>query len=112
MKYGVGITAVETEDSTILIRINEAIIFQFKSIIAVNQVRHWGHIVDDIPIKYGGRQSIFIEDGPTIPFSYKVGLMWLRLRRPTKKEINEAQIFDLTDFRTWDPMEENDGNEL
>ena len=54
MRIGTGITAVEIDNLTILVRVYEAVISPYKTIISVNQVRSWGNQVDDVPRKYGG----------------------------------------------------------
>ena len=60
MRIGIGFTAVAIENLTILVRVNEAVISPYKTIISTNQVQSWGHVVDDVPRKYGGRQAIFL----------------------------------------------------
>src|SRR6476469_7440318 len=58
MRIGVGITAVAVENMTTLVRVSEAVILTYKTIISTNQVHAWDHVVDDVPKKYGGKQAI------------------------------------------------------
>ena len=60
MKIGVGITAVQSTENTVLVRVSEAVVSD-KSILSVNQIRYQGHTVDDVPAWYGGSQAIFIQ---------------------------------------------------
>ncbi|HEY8522471.1 MAG TPA: hypothetical protein VIL14_01800 [Nitrososphaeraceae archaeon] len=107
LRIGNGITAVELKDKTILLRVNDALIVESTSIISVNQLRHSGIQVDDIPRKYRGRQEMYIDD-MIIPLVYIKGLIWLPTRFPTRKELNECKIYDITTKKEWDVMEECD----
>src|SRR5688500_6939582 len=49
MRIGSGITAVAIDNMTILVEVNEAVILPYKTIFSTNQVRAWGHVVDDVP---------------------------------------------------------------
>lgn len=60
MKIETDIKAVAIDNLTILVRVSEAVISPYKTIISAYQVRPWGHVVDDVPRKYGGRQAIFL----------------------------------------------------
>ena len=65
MPIGVGVTAVDVDGfPTILLRVHEGVVTQFNSIISVNQVRAHGHEIDDVPLKYGGKQRIVLHDYP------------------------------------------------
>ena len=67
--------------------------------------------MNDLPIKYGGRQTIYLKDeNIKIPMTYMGALIYLPIRKPTRKEINEAEIFDLTDVPIWIPRLELDRN--
>ena len=103
---GNGITAVDLEEETVLIRINEAVISPYKTIISVNQVRACGHQVDDKPLRYGGRQSIFPKfENFHIPLKYIGALTYMSIRKPTRKELNELPVIDLTNPTIWNPKE-------
>ena len=73
---------------------------------SVNQIRSQGHTVDDVPIWYGGKQAIFIKgEDIGIPLAYMGALMYLPIRRPTRKELTEGIVFNLTDgVIEWDPQ--------
>ena len=88
LRIGKGITAVDIENKTILLRINEGVITPYKTIISTNQVRNFGHKVDDVPIKYKGTQSIKLTEDHILPLEYKQALVWLHIRKPTRKELN------------------------
>jgi len=107
MRIGSGITAVAIDNMTILVRVNEAVISPYKTIISTNQVQAWGHVVDDVPRKYGGRQAIFLDQETlNIPLKYIGALLYMSCRKPTRKELNEGHIFDLTDYRIWNPRQD------
>ena len=63
--------------------------------------------MDDKPLKYGGRQSIFPKfDNFHISLKYTGALMYMGIRKPTRKEINEIEVVDLTSASIWNPREE------
>ena len=86
-------TAVDLPDGeTVILIFNEAIKLPpgNNSLIFPNQVRAFGHKVDDIPRMYGGKQQIETRDGYVIPFFYQGGLLGLDFRAPTKDELNSC----------------------
>ncbi|HEY9708217.1 MAG TPA: hypothetical protein V6D48_08435 [Oculatellaceae cyanobacterium] len=104
MRIGNGITAVDLEDQTVLLRISEAVVSPYKTIISTNQVRACSHQVDDTPLRYGGKQSIFPKDENFhIPLKYIGALMYMTIRKPTRKELNELPVIDLTNAAIWNP---------
>jgi hypothetical protein len=55
-------------------------------------------------MKYGGKQSIFPKDEDYhVPLKYIGALTYMMIRRPTRKELNELPIVDLTDSTIWNP---------
>ena len=53
--------------------------------------------MDDKSLRYGGRQSIFSKfENFYIPLKYIGALMYMSIRKPTRKEINEIEVVDLT----------------
>ena len=53
--------------------------------------------MDDKPLRYGGRQSIFPKfENFHIPLKYNGALMHMSIRKPTRKKINEIEVVDLT----------------
>lgn len=105
MRMVVGITAVQSTENTILIRVNEAVLAE-KTILSVNQIRSQGHTVDDVTIWYGGKQAIFIKgENIGIPLAYMGALMYLPIRKPTRNELTEGEVIDLTDGNIeWNPQ--------
>ena len=94
-----------------LIRVSEAVVSD-KSILLVNQIRYQGHTVDDVPTWYGGKQAIFIvgeEIG--LPLAYMEALLYLPIRRPTRKNLTEGVVIDLTyGGHEWEPKRETQRN--
>ena len=70
-------------------------------------------MVDDVPRKYGGKQAIYLnQETLNIPLKYIGALMYMSCRKPTRKELNDGEVFDLTDYRVWNPrQDETDENE-
>lgn len=57
-------------------------------------------------MRFGGRQSIFLEGESQvihIPLRYIGALLYMPIRKPTRKELNEGHIIDLTDGMIWNP---------
>ena len=54
-----------------------------KTLLAANQIHSAGHIVDDVPRKFGGSQQITLFEGPTIPLVYKDSLCQMKNSCPT-----------------------------
>ena len=103
LRIGKGITAVDIDNKTILLRVNEGVITPFKTIILTNQVRNFGHKVDDVPQKYHGTQSIKLTDDHTLNLVYNQALIWLPIRKPSRRELNTLEVIDLTDPSPWNP---------
>ena len=110
---GTNLTAVTTTDGEqILLRMNESICGAGKTLFAANQLRAAGHVVDDVPRRYGGTQRVKLYDGPTIPLYYKQGLCHIKTTYPTDKHLQELPVFDLTLDIPWNPMVECDDDEV
>jgi hypothetical protein len=74
------------------------------TLISPTQLRDHGIRVDDVPARYGGNQSIFI-DGLLIPLLLKDGMLTLPLRRPTTYELRTCDRYHLTSGRhEWAPQ--------
>lgn len=100
MRIGVGKTAVAIDNMTIHVRINEAVISLFKTIFSTNQVQAWGHVENDVFKKIGGKQAIFLDQETiNIPLKYIAALMYMPIRKPTRKKLNEEKIFYLIEYR-------------
>ena len=74
-------------------------------------MRASGHVVDDTPKKYGGKQQIALFDGPTIPLHYRNGLLHMKTSCPTENELKTLPVFDLTLDTPWNPLNEWDDDD-
>jgi hypothetical protein len=93
------------DSTTILLQFNEATFLggESNTLISPTQLRDHGIRVDDVPARYGGNQSIFI-DGLLIPLLLKDGMLTLPLRRPTEYELRTSDKYHLTSARhEWAP---------
>ena len=53
--------------------------------------------MDDKPLGYGGRHSIIPKfKNFYIPLKYNGALTYMSIRKPTRKELNELPVVDLT----------------
>jgi len=73
---GSNLTKVYGENKQpFILRIPESICAgEGKSLFAANQMRAAGHVVNDVPKRYGGQQCIKLHDGPVMPLFYHQGL--------------------------------------
>ena len=107
-------TAVDLFDGkTVVLVLNEAIKLPpgNNSLICPNQVRAFGHKVDDTPCKYGGKQQIETRDVYVIPFFYQSGLLGLEFRTPTKDVLSPCTTIDMTSDLLWNPYSEFDADD-
>ena len=90
--------------------VNEGVIMKGgKLLFSSNQIRAHHHKVFDTPKRYGGKQSIQLFDDIVIPLTYLRGLCGLKIRLPTKDELEILEPFELTSGIPWDPSQsEND----
>lgn len=115
LPIGTSVTAAEDSNGdTVILLQNEQIDYtsQSNSMLAPNQLRHFGIDIDDCPSCYDvegrrGRQSIKLED-VEIPFTYSRGLILLATRKPTEQELSECPVIMLTSDAEWNPEELND----
>jgi len=107
---GSNLTKVYGEDKLpIILRIPESICAgEGKSLFAANQMRAAGHMVNDVPRRYGGQQCIRLHDGPTIPLYYHQGLCHMKTHYPTDDDLKTLPVFDLTLDTPWNPGNEFD----
>ena len=109
---GTNLTVTETVDGErILLRMHETICGDGKTLFSANHIRAAGHIVDDVPKKFGGKQRIKLFDGPTIPLHYKNALVQLKSSHPTADELATLPVYDLTIDVPWNPTQENDDDD-
>ena len=106
---GTNLTKVESDDGPILLRMHESICGrEGKTLISANQARAAGHVVDDVPKKYHGKQRIKLFDGPTIPLIYRQGLCHMKTSYPSDQDLQTLPVYDLTLDIPWNPAHEFD----
>ena len=100
---------------THLIILNEAVLMgddpNLCSLISSNQVRSFGHKLDNVAKRFGGEQAINTVDGAVLPLEYKNALMTLKVRKPSREELRDLIAIELTRDSPWDPENESDDNE-
>ena len=98
-----GVCAIDLpSNETILLQVNEGVVMQTgKTLLSFHQVCHFGHVVDDCPCKYGGKQAITTTQGHVLPLSYCRALCRIALRKPTKKELASYVPEELTNPMEW-----------
>ncbi len=110
---GTNLTTVQTtDDEKIVLRMYESICGAGKTLFAANQLRAAGHVVHNVPRKYGGKQCLKLYDGPTIPLYYKQGLCQMKTSYPTDEELQTLRVFDLTLDLPWNPSYEHDDSDM
>ena len=110
MPIGTSVTATkDTNGDTVVLLQNEQIdhTSQPNSMMAPNQIRHYGIDIDDCPTCYDidgrrGRQSLKA-DKFEIPFSYEKGLIYLHTWKPTDQELHTCPVIMLTSDAEWNP---------
>ena len=109
---GSGICAIDLPShETILLQVNEGVVMHAgKTLLSVNQVRHFGHAVHDCPWRYGGEQAIVTHHGLRLPLSYHNALCKIALRKPTKQELESYVPVELTNPVDWHPELEFDSD--
>ena len=107
---GTGVALARTSDgTTVLLRVNEGLILGgTKSLLSSNQIRAFGHRVDDVPTKYLGSQRLETADGHVFDFSYVRASVQLTLTKPTKADLKQYDVVELTADSPWDPCSESD----
>ena len=71
--------------------------------------------MNNVPAKYGGAQNLVIQfqDGDTtVPLVYRGALMYIPMRKPTRQELNDGNIYDLTSSQVWKPREEETDEDM
>jgi hypothetical protein len=88
------------DETTILLQFNEATLLggESNTLISPTQLRDHGIRVDNVPTRYGGNQSIFI-DGLLIPLLLQDGMLTLALHWPTNYELHNCEKYHLTSER-------------
>jgi len=83
-----------------------------KTLLSANQIRNAGHIVNDVPLKCGGKQHIKCLEGPVIPLCYKQALCQMKTSKPTRTEIETLTVIDFTLALPWDHRQEQDDEDI
>jgi hypothetical protein len=105
-----GITAVDLPSGeTVILKVNEATISEedASTLFSITQMREYGVEVDDIAKKHGGL-SYIKKDGYIIPIQMVDSLMAIKLRKPTKDEMNNCKKIELTSKQIWNPSIHNE----
>ena len=71
---------------------------------SVNQMKHFGMIVDDVPLSLSGKQCIITPDGYHIPLSIRQGLPWMDMSQPTLSDMDSYPHVMFTADMPWDPQ--------
>jgi hypothetical protein len=111
LEMGTGVTLITCPNrEPILLRVNHGVLTQFKSILSANHMRSHGLRIDDVPRRFQGGQSIWLNDGTHLPLLYKNALCFMSCRKPTPDELETLEIHDITSpDDNWYPSDENDG---
>ena len=109
---GTCIVTVDIGGKPILLVFNESLIGKEgdTNIISANQVRRYGHCVDDLARPFGGGQCIRLASSQTeIPLELRRALIYLPFKKPTEEQLNECERIYLTSDGQWDPDALHDG---
>ena len=110
VSIGTGITAVDLPTrETILICVAEATLLgeHSNTLFSTLQMRESGVQVDDIPRKHGGNACIEIDDY-VIPLILVEGMISMKIRKPTKRELINCEMVELTADIPWFPEHQNE----
>ena len=110
LPIGTSVTATkDIHGDTVILLQNEQIdhTSQPNSMLAPNQVRHFGIDLDDCPSCYEiddriGRQSMKSGEHE-IPFTFEKGLIYLHTWRPSEHELNTCPVIMITSDTEWNP---------
>jgi hypothetical protein len=71
---------------------------------SVNQLKSFGLIVDDVPLRFSGQKYIITPDGYHIPLSIHNGLPWTDMSAPNPTEfLSYPHVIFISDM-PWDPQ--------
>jgi len=74
-----------------------------KTLLSANPIGNAGHIVNDAPVKCGGKQHIKCLEGPAVPLHCKQGVCQMKTGKPAPREIETLTVIDFTLDLPWDP---------
>ena len=103
---GTCIITVEIGGKPTLLVFNESLIGKEgdTNIISANQVRKFGHCVDDLAVLFGGKQCIQLASSKSvIPLELRRALISLPFRKPTEEELRNSERIYMTSDMPWDP---------
>ena len=91
------------DDKTVLIKINEATILDenSNSLLSITQAEYYGTIINNVPKSRGGKIPYIFKDDTYIPMNIRHGLFTIRIRSPTKEELQECETIVLTSEEPW-----------
>ena len=92
-----AVTAVDIDDKTYLLQINEAVFNSYAehSLLSEFQMRKHGIKIDSVPLRHGGNQQMIVQD-QVIPFGVMDCLTYFRTRLPTNTELYDFKPLVLT----------------
>ena len=75
-----------------------------KTLFSTNQMRNAGHIINDVPSRYGGHQNMVTSDNQVLPLAYLDGLCCLKIRKATEQELHSLPLITITSEVPWCPQ--------
>ena len=117
VKIGTCVITVELEDVPVLLVFNESLIGRVgdTNIVSANQVRNFGHSVDDVGRLFGGGQCMQLASSQTkIPLDLRRALVRLPFSKPTSSQLDECERIYMTSDQIWNPEDvqvKNDGRD-
>ena len=99
---------------TYILRLNQALLFGPRlnhSLLCPNQLRHFGHKVDDVPVQFDRdsthsitlRSELAVNDAVILPLMIKGVVSYFTSVYPTQLELDTCPHINLTSDVTWDP---------
>jgi hypothetical protein len=116
-KIPIGTAATAWTDrngQTFILRLNQALLFGDRldhSLLCPNQLRHFGHKVDDVPVQFDRdsthsillRSEVAASNEVTIPLMLKGVVSYFTSHYPTTHELDTCPHLNLTSDAVWDP---------
>jgi len=104
VKLGTAGAVVKTQAGPVIaVCHNYALIGRGTTIHSVGQMRAYDHVVDDTPLKVGGKQRITSREGYVLPLNVRRGLPYLTMRPFTDEEWENLPHLIMTSEEEWDP---------
>ena len=110
VQIGTAITATDLPDgTTILLQANEATLMGEKSntLFSVAQMRANNIEVHDKARVHGGKSCIQADD-IVIPLFMHDAMMGFNIRKPTKNELDECEVMELSSIQPWNPQNQSE----